>query len=79
MDLAGIDFDLKKKYDFRQIEIVREYEDNLPLVPCDAGKIQQVFLNILRNGAEAMQEEMEKNREKIPRFILRLPMNNRRI
>ncbi|RJP78188.1 MAG: PAS domain S-box protein [Desulfobacteraceae bacterium] len=72
MDLAGTDFDFKKKHDFRQIEIVREYEDNLPLVPCDEGKIQQVLLNILRNGAEAMQGEEEAGMKRAPRFILRL-------
>ncbi|MCP4182340.1 MAG: PAS domain S-box protein, partial [Hyphomicrobiales bacterium] len=59
IELAGSDYDLKKKYDFRQIKIIREYEDMLPLVPCEAGTIQQVILNILRNGAEAMQDEME--------------------
>ena len=67
VDMAGSDYDLKKKYDFRRIEIVREYEEDLPLVSCESGKIQQVLLNILRNGAEAMQIETEK-----PRFILRL-------
>lgn len=56
LDLAGSDYDLKKKYDFRQIEIVRAYDSDVPMVVCQASKIQQVFLNILRNGAEAMQE-----------------------
>lgn len=56
VDLAGSDYNLKKKYDFRQIEIVREYEDNLPPVPCETGTIQQVMLNLLRNGAEAIWE-----------------------
>ncbi len=67
-DLAGSDYNLKKKFDFRQIDIVREYDDDLPGVPCEAGKIQQVLLNILRNGAEAMQE----NANDKPRFIMRL-------
>ena len=67
LELAATDYDLKKHYDFRKIEILREYEKNLPGVPCEAVKIQQVLLNILRNGAEAMQE---KNIRK-PRFILR--------
>ena len=65
VDLAGSDYDLKKKYDFRTIEIVREYEEDLPEVYCEAGKIQQVLLNLLRNGAEAMQDMK-------PCFILRL-------
>ncbi len=71
--LAGSDYDLKKKFDFRQIEIVREYEENLPKVPCQEGKIRQVLLNILRNGAEAMQEEQTAGAsDKKPRFVLRL-------
>lgn len=42
------------------------------MVPCKGAKIQQVLLNILRNGAQAMQEAMEKNNEYKPKFILRL-------
>lgn len=70
LDLAGSHYDMKTKSDFRQIEIVREYEDNFPLVPCEAGTIQQVVMNILRNGAEAMLEN--RTSDKPPRFILRL-------
>lgn len=68
--LAGSDYDLKKCRDFRQIEIVREYEPGLPPVVCQAGKIQQVFLNILRNGAEAMMAIKDAGRT--PRFVLRV-------
>jgi PAS domain S-box-containing protein len=57
IDLAGTDYDLKKNFDFRKIRIIRAYAPDLPQVPCEAGKIQQVLLNILRNGAEAMQEK----------------------
>jgi PAS domain S-box-containing protein len=76
-ELAGSDYDLKKKFDFRQIEISREYEEGLPDVPCEPGKVQQVLLNILRNGAEAMQDARMKAKESkmaydVPRFILRL-------
>ncbi len=54
VSLAGKDYNLKKKYDFRQIEIIREYESDLPEIKFQESKIQQVFLNILKNGAEAM-------------------------
>jgi len=77
VDLAGSDYDLKKKYDFRRIKITREYEADLPQIPCEAGKIQQVFLNILRNGAETMQEETEKRGIKISQFVLRLAYMNK--
>ncbi|HBZ54914.1 MAG TPA: histidine kinase, partial [Syntrophobacteraceae bacterium] len=68
--LAGSDYDLKKRYDFRQIEIVRDYAPEVPPAVCHASKIQQVFLNILRNGAEAMAENRHLGR--IPRFLLRV-------
>ncbi|MBI9075645.1 MAG: transporter substrate-binding domain-containing protein [Desulfatibacillum sp.] len=70
LDLASSDYDLKKDYDFKRIEIVREYDDNLPLVECDAVNIQQVLLNLLKNGAAAMSEkEYDGDR---PKFVLRL-------
>ena len=33
LDLAGQDYDLTNNYDFRHIKIVREFDDELPLVP----------------------------------------------
>ena len=71
LELAATDYDLKKQYDFKEIEIVKEYEDHLPMLPCEGGKIQQVLLNILRNGAQAMQENHREGRQP-PRFVLRL-------
>jgi len=74
LELAATEYDLKKQYDFKSIEILKEYEDNLPMVPCEGAKIQQVLLNILRNGAQAMQEIMRANSGKHPKFILRLSL-----
>ena len=54
IDLAGSDYDLKKRYDFRKVRIVREYEDGLPSVSCTETEIEQVMLNLLRNAAQAM-------------------------
>jgi PAS domain S-box-containing protein len=51
--LAAHDYDLRKKYDFRKIEIVRDYENDLPPVPCVATEIGQVILNLLRNASQA--------------------------
>ncbi|MET0102551.1 MAG: GAF domain-containing protein [Sedimenticola sp.] len=56
LELAAVDYDLKKKYDFRSIEIRRDYEPGLPPIPCNSSEIEQVLLNILRNSAEALQE-----------------------
>ena len=70
IELAQTDYDMKKRYDFKQIRIVREYDDKAPPVPCEASKIQQVFLNILKNGAEAMAEEPDRKVQ--PTFTLRV-------
>lgn len=70
VELVGSDYDLKKKYDFKQIEIIREYEREMPKVLCEASKIQQVFLNLLKNGAQAMAENPDHST--LPRFVLRI-------
>ncbi|MEW5723395.1 MAG: PAS domain S-box protein [Thermodesulfobacteriota bacterium] len=70
LDLAANDYDLKKQYDFRHIEIVREYETGLPEVYCDPIKIEQVILNLLRNAAQAMAGQREE-RAAPPRITLR--------
>ncbi|MCP4023605.1 MAG: PAS domain-containing protein [Desulfobacteraceae bacterium] len=57
IELAKTDYDLKKEYDFRNIEIIKEYESNLPMVYCEQGQVQQVFFNVLKNGAQAMTED----------------------
>lgn len=67
LELAANDYDLKKQYDFRKIRIEREYEENLPLVHCEESKIQQVFFNLIRNGAQAMGSQ-----DRPPCFILRV-------
>ncbi len=54
LELATNDFDLKSKYDFRKVEIVRIYEKEIQQAACDATQIQQVLLNLLRNGSQAM-------------------------
>ncbi len=52
--LAQSDYDLKKRYDFRQIHIDLEVDDDLPVIHCTETEIEQVFLNLLRNSAQAM-------------------------
>jgi PAS domain S-box-containing protein len=54
--LAASDYDLKKKYDFRQIEIVREFDPELDTLICDHTEIEQVLLNLIKNAAQAMAE-----------------------
>ncbi len=57
VDLASSDYDLKKKYDFRSVHIDRQFDEKLPLVDVVRTDIEQVFLNLLRNAAQAMREK----------------------
>ncbi|MFZ4790510.1 MAG: PAS domain-containing sensor histidine kinase [Candidatus Competibacteraceae bacterium] len=55
--LAGSDYDLKKKYDFKRIQINRDYDPALRLIYCDKTEIEQVILNLLKNAAQAMTDD----------------------
>lgn len=57
LDLVQVDYDLSKKYDFKRIEIVRDFAEGIGEVPCEGQKVQQVLLNLIRNAAEAMAEK----------------------
>jgi PAS domain S-box-containing protein len=54
--LAANDYDLKKKYDFRQIHIERDYDPDVGEIECDRTEIEQVFLNVIKNAAQAMAD-----------------------
>jgi two-component system NtrC family sensor kinase len=47
-----------RNYDFssRRIELIECYDEDLPLVIADSHQLQQVFLNILNNAYDAVQE-----------------------
>jgi PAS domain S-box-containing protein len=72
VELAATDYDLKRQYDFRDIEIVYELEPALPQVSCDTQQIQQVFLNLIRNAAQATaSKRAEVGTDFIPQLTLR--------
>ncbi len=59
IDLCGYDYDWNNTYNFKNIRIVKEYNEDDVSVYCDPNEIQQVFLNIIRNGAYAMSRKYE--------------------
>ncbi|NDV24457.1 ABC transporter substrate binding protein [Desulfovibrio sp. JC022] len=70
IELAGNEYDLSTKYDFKKIEIVREYDSDISSVFCEGSEIQQVFLNLLKNSAQSMNAK--RYRAGGPKFILRV-------
>lgn len=47
---------LKERPDAREIQVLQEYDDHLPPVECYAGQLNQVFMNILSNAIDALEE-----------------------
>jgi len=68
--LAQSDYDLKKSFDFKRIRIVKEYPPDLTRVECTETELEQVFLNLLRNAAQAMS--MDESASVDPRIVIRL-------
>lgn len=70
LELADNDYDLKKYCSFEKICIVREFESELPCVACEGSELQQVFLNLIKNGAQAMAGKDYE--DDAPTFVFRL-------
>lgn len=68
--LASSDYDLKKSYDFKRVEIVLDLAENLPACNCTETEIEQVILNLLRNAAQAMATAIPPTPK--PRIEIRL-------
>jgi PAS domain S-box-containing protein len=69
IDLVGNDYELKKKYDFKQIKISTDYDLHQEELFCNITEIQQVILNLLKNAAHALYEK--KTPEFVPSIIIR--------
>jgi PAS domain S-box-containing protein len=54
LELVASDHEVKRALDFRSIAIKRDYQPDMPHVPCEASEMQQVFFNLFKNGVQAM-------------------------
>lgn len=70
IDLANNDYELKKKFDFRSIKLIKEYDDPIPDLLCNITEIQQVILNLLKNAAHALSAQ--KDLSKVPQINIRI-------
>lgn len=71
VELAANDYDLKKKYDFRHITIVREYDPAVQEVKVVVTEFEQVILNLLKNAAQAFADKVMAEGEE-PTITLRV-------
>jgi histidine kinase len=48
----------------REIHVVKDLDDNLPYILADANRLEQVFINLLINARDAIEERWEKRDRK---------------
>ncbi|HYW21763.1 MAG TPA: ATP-binding protein [Nodularia sp. (in: cyanobacteria)] len=59
---------LKGQHEQPEIEVIKDY-GNLPLVECYAGGLNQVFMNLITNAIEALQQKKRQDNQEIqPHF-----------
>lgn len=54
--IADNDFDLAEGFDFRAIQIERDFDPQLGQVPCIGNELEQVLLNLFKNAAQAIHQ-----------------------
>ncbi|NDY70661.1 histidine kinase [Desulfobacter hydrogenophilus] len=54
LELASSEYSLEQDFHFDAIQIMKDYDPDLPKVKCRGSELKQVFFNILSNGAYAM-------------------------
>jgi PAS domain S-box-containing protein len=59
----------KSKYQLENINLVKDYDVNLPDIPCISSEIEQVMRNLVRNAIQAVLDQ--ENLTKDPEVIIR--------
>ncbi|MCQ4288621.1 ATP-binding protein [Pseudomonas stutzeri] len=65
LEIAGNDFALMEGFDFRSLEIIRDFDPQVDRVPCIGNELEQVLLNLLKNAAQAIHQKPERGRGQI--------------
>lgn len=61
--LSEKSFNQKKQFDFRKIKIVKNYSDETIQVVAQKSQLEQVFLNLLTNAAQAITQNKNSGRK----------------
>ncbi|MDF5731811.1 MAG: ATP-binding protein [Rhizonema sp. PD38] len=69
---------LKERLDRPGIQVIKEF-GNLPLVECYPGEINQVFMNILTNAIDALEERMKVDHYFPPQILIRTEIISRHL
>jgi signal transduction histidine kinase/HAMP domain-containing protein len=56
LNIAKNEYSLSTGYDFKTIDVIKNFDFSLRDVPCIPSEIEQVILNLLKNSAQALQD-----------------------
>ncbi len=59
LELAGCDYELRKKYGFKSIKIIRQFKPGRNKILCRPDEIEQVLFNLLKNAAQALHKNKD--------------------
>lgn len=59
MELISLDYDQEKLPIERRIQLLREYEPDLPSVSCSESQLRQALVNLIRNAVQALKGPRE--------------------
>lgn len=57
LELAQHTFEADNSFDYRNIEIKRQLDPQLPMIGCSSAELQQVILNLVANAAQAIAQD----------------------
>jgi len=69
--LSAKDYNQRKKFDFRQVEIRKTYSPQVGNVFAQKNQLEQVFLNLLINAAQALAQEKTERFSPLIELIIR--------
>jgi PAS domain S-box-containing protein len=70
---------MQKGYDLKTVKLIRSFDPDLPRVPCEGNKIQQVILNIVKNSLDAAAGPVKRPKDLILWFRLKYETNRVRL
>ena len=57
ISIIATDYSIKKQTSFKELEITKELDHNIPELYCSISEIEQVILNLVKNAAYALAEK----------------------
>ncbi len=72
IELASSGYDFYRKEGSKSVEIIREFDVNVPCVFCAPSEIEQVLINLIKNSVQAILSSREKGETKGGKIYVRV-------